>query len=388
MEQEFTLSKYWKAFYGIVATGAGSASIFLLTKLSSAKSPSALIALSVVFLIFGIIMALYILRRKVVLSKNSISVSGILGTREFANNEVKGFRLEAKAILIFSNTECVRRIMINDYDSIGNSNALINELTERYPDLDAIDYQAGLSDILQSDELGLSEDERMNSLRSAGRLAFIYNIFGLVVFIGSIFFVDALIASDLYSVVLIIYPLVGLLLMATQKGLIKFATKKTSPLYSLYYSMFMSCVFLVGKPLVKYSLIDFSTAWFSIGGVAVVFFGLLYWKGKADAASAVKGHVVAMFLVALAYGFGFAIMVNCMFDTTKPQIFTAKIEKVYITTGKRTIYNVTVAPWGPVHKSKSIQVAETVFYRLTVGNDIGVELRPGLFSMPWYQLNI
>ncbi|WP_143822149.1 hypothetical protein [Mucilaginibacter pedocola] len=320
------------------------------------------------------------------MSTNAISVSGILGTREFFNSDVKGFRVEEKAILIYAVESDTRRIMINDYDAIGNSREMIGELEARYPDLNAIEYQASLTDILQSDEFGISEDERRDSLSSAGRLARFYNIFGLIVLIGSVFFIEAVIFSDLYSVMIIIYPLVGIVLMVAKKGLIKFATKRTSPIYSLYYSMFISCIFLVVKPLIKYNLIDLNTVWVPMGIIAGLFFGALYWKGKADAANAMKGQVIMMVFVALVFGVGFTTTINCMFDTAKPQTFTARIDDVYITRGKRTIYHVTLGPWGLVHESKSIQVPENVFYRMTVGNNAEIELRQGLLGMPWYQL--
>jgi hypothetical protein len=387
MLQEFKMSLGYKITYGLLAAGIAAFGVFFLTISLDDKATSGIIV-GLVFLFGAAAFAFYIIKRRVTITANEIIVNGLFGEKRRLINDIKGFRDNGKAIVIYPVGEQDKKLTINDYDAINGDDQFKIYLKSNLRDLDAEEFQAGLADILQSDEFGLSEDERKNSLSSAGRLAMFYNIFGIIVLIGSFFFIDVLVSSDLYSIVMISYPLVGIVLMATQKGLIKFATKKTSPLYSVYYSMFMSCIFLVVKPLIKYNLIDISTIWVPMGSVAVLFFGALYWKGKADAANAMKGQVLIMFFVALAFGYGFTTTVNCMFDTTKPQTFTAKIEKVYITTGKRTIYNVTVGPWGSVHESKSIQVAETVFYRMTVGNNIGIELRHGLFSMPWYQLKI
>ncbi|RWY57169.1 hypothetical protein [Mucilaginibacter gilvus] len=324
MEQEYTISRGWKIFYGLVSLASFAFGAFLASKISTASSLGGAISGSILLIGVGIVLGLYLVRRKVVLSNDSISVSGILGTRTFANYDVKGFRVEEKAILIYSIAEGRRRIMINDYDSLGDNDGLITELSERYTDLNAEEYESQLTDILQSNEFGLSEDERMNSLRSAGKLALAYNLLGIIGLIICFFFLDAILSSDIYSVVAMIYPLVGIAIMSKKKGLIKFAAKKTSPVYSIYYSMFMSCVFLVVKPLVKYHLVEISQVWLPMGGIAIIFFCGLYWKGKADAANAIKGQVVLMIITALGYSCGSTITVNCLLIKLNRKYFLPK----------------------------------------------------------------
>ncbi|AMR31967.1 hypothetical protein A0256_11305 [Mucilaginibacter sp. PAMC 26640] len=330
---------------------------------------------------------MYIFKRKVVLSNISIRVSGMFVTREVSNDDIKGFRVEDKAIFIYSNVEGVRRIMINDYRSIGDSDGLIRELSNRFSDLNAVETQKLLNNILSDNEIGYSQEERMTKLQKASKVTVIYNLLGLS-FLIALFFINTLFGSLYFTFISLIYPVLGVILLFRHHGLIKFITKKTSPHPNVIYGMLFPVCMLFVKGIVSYNLVEVNRAYLPIALIALLFFGLIYWKGFDKTDGAAKGQIIGMLTFALFYALGFTLTVNCDLDQSRPQPFSAKVKDLNIEHGKKITYHIKLTPWGPISNSRDLQISKSQFDLASIGFDVKVCLKKGLLNIPWYYVDL
>jgi hypothetical protein len=379
MEQEYRISFWYKIFYGIGVAAIVGFNIFLLSKISSSNNTAPGIIILLIFFTGALILSLYIIKRKVVISDSSIVVSGIFGTREFLNINVKGFRIESRAIFIYSSQEGVRRLMINDYDAIERTDELIEMLNKYYADLDVVERTNALVEILNDHELGYSENERNEKLESAKRKALIYNIGGGILFFS--FFSK----NYDFAVCLIafLYPLIGIFLIISGKGLIKFFTKKNSPLPSLYVGMYIPSIVLMIITIVDYHIINHNDIWMPFLFICSVLIIVISIKGIAKSSGAAQ--YIILLIIALFYGYGSVLFINCGFDRSSPQVFDSVVTDRYKT---KDIPYIRLSDWGNYKEFGEIKVLSSFYDQVQTGSTVKVKVKKGGLNIPWYYVDL
>jgi hypothetical protein len=377
MEQEYTLSIWYKILYGISAVALAGFGAFLLTKISSTHYLQNGIIISIVLFSAATLLGLYTIKRKVTISDHELTVTGAFGFKQMYNNDIKGFRVQDKAILIYSKQRGVRRIMINDYAGIGNSTELINTLATYYPDLDVLERQSALTEILNDHELGYSENERNEKLEIAKKKALIFNIGGGVLFVGCFF------KNYGFAVCLItfLYPLIGIFLIISGKGLIKFFTKKNSPFPSLYVGMYIPSMVLMIITIVDYHIINHVDIWVPFLLVSIVIAIVISIKGIAKNSG--TAQFIVLLIIALFYGYGSTLMINCGFDRSSPQIFDAIVVEKYKT---KDVPYLRIGDWGTYKEHGEIKVLNSLYDQVQTGSTVKVKLKKGVLGIPWYYI--
>lgn len=85
------------------------------------------------------------------------------------------------------------------------------------------------------------------------------------------------------------------------------------------------------------------------------------------------------------YSYAGTCAVNCTFDNSKPQVYKTTILNKRTSEGRRsTSYLVEITPWGNRSEKEEINISKTQFEKLYVGDHINVDIKKGLFNIPWY----
>jgi len=88
------------------------------------------------------------------------------------------------------------------------------------------------------------------------------------------------------------------------------------------------------------------------------------------------------------YSFSGTYAANCTYDYSKPKVFETKILDKRIQKGRkgRKTYYIKVAPWGHHYDNEEISVGSTRYEEMYVGENIKIDLKKGLFNIPWFYI--
>jgi hypothetical protein len=117
--------------------------------------------------------------------------------------------------------------------------------------------------------------------------------------------------------------------------------------------------------------------------------GLLFCAGIFSAARKNPqfwGAMLGMLFIAGAYGFGLAEAADTIPDQAKPASYSATIENKHETNGRSTSYYLDLGPWGPMQGANSLSVSESIYEGASIGDQVCLDLRPGVLRVQWYQV--
>jgi hypothetical protein len=136
-------------------------------------------------------------------------------------NEIKGYRVSEKYIIVESNIEYKKNIKISAYT--GKKNEIIGWLASHYQDLDILAAEQEKQEILTNEQFGWTAEERMEKLNRARNTTKILNWTGGLVGAWTLFWANpyeyAIIAS-------ICVPLISILTLKYFNGLIRIDERK------------------------------------------------------------------------------------------------------------------------------------------------------------------
>ncbi|HEX3384558.1 MAG TPA: hypothetical protein VHS53_05190, partial [Mucilaginibacter sp.] len=178
--------------------------------------------------------------------------------------------------------------------------------------------------ILSNASYGATEDEREQNLTRAKNYALGYRIAGAGALVCAYIVLMAHSNMIMY-LVLMAFPIVGILLMRSGNGLITLLGSKNTG-YASAETGFAGPIFgLAFFAFKQYDFIDISQL--IIPGVVIgaAFFYVVYSYTLKRLKVELKLQIAIALLFAAAYGFGSAAVVNCVFDQTKPQYYVSEI---------------------------------------------------------------
>lgn len=79
---------------------------------------------------------------------------------------------------------------------------------------------------------------------------------------------------------------------------------------------------------------------------------------------------------------------NCVYDTSEPKVYQAEVVGKRISKGRRgsRTYYVQVTPWGHHYDKEEISVPSSQYNDISIGQTIKIDLKEGLFNIPWYYI--
>ena len=380
MVEEYKVSIGTKLLYSLGTCGMFVFFLWLST-VATTKGiiPSIIFAAS--FFCLSILVLISIFRRKVVVSENDIKCVFIFSKRKMEFADIKGARVESKAIIIESLQEGIKPMVITNYVDLKNCDELRGWVQNNFKDLNTIDLENEHQQLLNNTRLGTTEDERLEKLKRAKTIAIVYNIGATVLGFAMIFFNSIL---SLY--ILLSLPLIGICIFYFSYGLTKFLSNLQRSIYrQIFFGISLSSfnLFLSG---ISFTLFELHHFWLPFLVTTFIFFLLLYTKGINLSIGVLKLQVLTMLIVSAVYGLGTVRSVNCAFDDSSEKIFDAVILEHRVSRGKSTSYFLTLSKWGPQSTVSDFEVGKKLYYNLSVGDTVAIKLRAGLLHIRWLRV--
>jgi len=379
MQQEFTPNIFFKILYTLL--GAGFALFGILILAAPHFNSAFYYIFPLITMPLGVIFIGLALRRKVIIENDLITVTDTFKTRQIAFGEIKGVRFGQKVIQIVPNKPGNAVITIRNFTEFGNSSELANYLTSTFPDLDAADVKDQQEQLLADTNLGFTAEDRQGRLDTAKKIAILYNTLGVIV---AVMFL--ILKQPLFTIIAIAYPLLGIIIMLSSKGLIKFFSQRNKSIYPfIFFGFIAPAIVLIIKTFTLYHFYSTDNIWLPFLGAGGIIAVLLFIIGvNRSLSGGIVGQVMLMLFASLAFTFGSIGQLNCSFDTSPDQIYKASVLGHHITHGKNTAYYLYLSTWGPCHQQKQIDVGSKMYNEVNVGDSVKVILKPGLLHIPWF----
>ncbi|MDR3679757.1 MAG: hypothetical protein P4L41_07315 [Flavipsychrobacter sp.] len=382
MINEYTISKGTKISYTTFAIVLLGLSIFLFYKYNP-EVTSWVLLIPTLLLISAVLIVVSNMKRKVIIDDDSIISISLFSKKEIAIQSVKGCRIYPKGLYIESVLPCDKTIQIN-YPDYTQGEELGKWLKDNFQDLNAIDLEKGEHVVLQDIKLGITETERTEKLKNAKGKALVYNIIGPFISFILIFISDRI--PKISTVFLLCYPLLGLIILVTSKGLIKFITNRQRSVFpSIMLGMALpSFVLLITS--MSYDLLTTRNVWLPVAIISGSFLFILYWGGINKTTASLKEQIICIVITVPIYSFGSTISVNCIFDNHRIQTFSEKVLYKRYAQGKHTTYYLTLTAWPGESEVREVTVSSDVYNNIAVKDTVNINLHKGILRVPWFTI--
>lgn len=78
---------------------------------------------------------------------------------------------------------------------------------------------------------------------------------------------------------------------------------------------------------------------------------------------------------------------NCVYDYSEPTVYHAEVVGKRVSKGRRhTTHYVKVTPWGHHYDKEEIPVSRSHYDEIQIGQTVKIDLKKGLFNIPWYYI--
>jgi len=320
---------------------------------------------------------------KFVIDTDKVYTKGVFSDCVLKLDEIKGFRSDEKYIFIESNVKGKKTIKISVYYK--RTDEIIAWLASRYPDLHILNAEQEEREILSNEEFGFTTEQREEQLKRARRAAAILNWAGGVTGAWALFwprpYEYMLIAS-----ILILLIAIGILKL--YNGLIRIDEKTGSVYPSVFWAIIASSMGLCLRALFDFDIFDYSNVWKPTVIICLFVVGAMIVGNKEFKFRQLKDYMVVLTISLLAFGYsyGSVVILNCYYDSSVPEMYSAKILSKRMSSGKTTSYYFKLTPWGPQKEIDEVSVSKDLYGELNEGNDVTVYLNQGRFGVPWYSV--
>jgi hypothetical protein len=390
MEHEYTTSTGYKIFYviGLIAFFGFALILPLLGNYGGYAGQRGLLVLPVIVVALSVFTVLNFFKRKLIITDYTIKYTNVWGSSELSNKDVKGFKIFDKHIVVYSSTSS-QKIKIRDYSSIGNLDDLLQCLGKYYTNLDLIAYQDNLNEIYNDAALGHDQKEREFKLDTSKRFSLIYNVGGGIIFALSLAFTDFILKSDWLKVLLIFYPLIGIILLIWGKGSIKLVYGKNSAYPSIIVGIYASTILIFIVLITYYDFISYGDLCVPVLIIALIIGSVLWRFGYDKSRNAAKGQIFVLILIAVFYSCPLTMLINSKLDMSEPKIYNSEIINRYIFHNNgRQYYHVVIST--SVYSdlsSKDLHINYELYNRIKDMQIVNVTVKQGLLHIPWFYIN-
>ncbi|WP_413669245.1 hypothetical protein ACEN9X_04310 [Mucilaginibacter sp. Mucisp86] len=387
-EKEYTLGIGWKIFLYIFMAAMVIGGAYL-TYTSIADKSWWLVLIGIGLIMLGLYLYLELKASKIIISNNGIKRVGYFSSRELLINDIKGYdTAQGKRITIRPVDKSKKAIVLSDYSYFADGSEILQWVASNCKDLDAEQEQKGIEEIQNDDSYGHSSEERLAELKKLKRFCSYFNYGGIALcfwlFIHPAPYDYAVLAG-------IAWPLIVMFVFYLKRDVVVLnsADNKKQAMYpSLSKALILPAVGLLLRILVDFKLMHLTDMLLPAFTVIVVlgaaFLGIIMSSKEKARSNKTTWLSAAAFV--LLYGFTAPVIINCNFDYSAPKEYKAQVLSQRISTGKHTSYDLTLSKWGP-RESEETEVSKSLYDQVKVGDTVYVNLKSGLFKMPWFYIS-
>ncbi len=377
----YRISRFWRALFIAAALAClGVSLVFLFLSMGGNILFS---ALGAAFLCVPLYLFRYLRRFRIRLNPEKITVSHAFRDKSVSLSEVSGYRLQTNGyvpvVLLYTGNPPVRALSLDL--AVEGREDLLKALAERFPDLDEKANAEDLSDILQDGNLGITGEDRLESLKRMRRAARAVNALGVVLGLLGLFrprpygLVTALLAA---------YPFAALAAVPLSRGLIRFDVRQKDIRPSILTAVLMPIVALMLRALLDFNVLSWDRFWTPFAFLTVLLMAAFLAAHKGIRLN--PGAVAAALFFFALYGFGSALTLNALKTEDPPEVYSARVLDKRVSSGKTTSYFLKLSPWGPRNGEKDVRVARRVYEKYGPGDEVRVYVLEGLLGIRWFEV--
>ncbi|GAA4028395.1 hypothetical protein GCM10022409_10620 [Hymenobacter glaciei] len=98
-----------------------------------------------------------------------------------------------------------------------------------------------------------------------------------------------------------------------------------------------------------------------------------------------SGQLIIILTAALLFGFSAPVAYNVAFDTSSPIYYKTRLIRKYINNDEFAGFTAVVEPWGSLRDSMLVHVSRVHYQQLHPGDSVRVRLMPGALGVAWFQ---
>lgn len=332
----------------------------------------------IAFMIFGVMDAY---KGRFIIQEDGIKSISIFSNRELKYDEIKGFKVNDQYIFVESRDVRKKRIKISKY--LSGYNEILHWFSKSYPDLDLQNAIEEEQEILHDESIGWTKEVREAKLMKARKTAKVIN-WAAGITSAWIFLYPTPYQYSILTALII--PIIALFTVKFSDGLIRVDEKKGSAYPSVIYAFIYPSFGIMLRAILDYDIFDYSNVWLATVIITIIFLFLLLikqqeitFKKKLDYAT-----VASLALFVFAYSFGTVIHINCYYDNSEPEVFTAKVLEKRVSSGKSTSYYLELSTWGQQNEVDEVSISKGLYNRVEVGDDMNIYFRNGKLEIPWF----
>lgn len=346
--------------------------------------------LALVYLMGALVSILLIVKtnkKKVIITKTTIKNINLFGVSELKFSEIKKIDIEKypkfphlKQITITPLSKETEKLSFT-YSILDQACELVSILeNSNWEQKDSIKDQE--KEILGNKSLDRSIQERHANLKKANLVVKILNFISVAVIVGVIkcpqFFKYILISC-------LTLPIIAIITLVLWKDIVVIEPKRDTTNTNVIIA-FLPIIILAILAQDKYFITDYSNLWLPIITVATIIVALFLAGNKKIIQRKLYKLILRISIFSVVYGYVFAIGVNCVFDTSKPEVFISQVlYKRSYGLSLAKFYKIEVETWSPDLKAGELFISKDFFENLEVGDEVSVNSYKGLFNIPWVE---
>jgi len=138
---------------------------------------------------------------------------------------------------------------------------------------------------------------------------------------------------------------------------------------------------------IVFNTVNLEPVKFPMLAIGLLMAGLFYKSIRRSDANALAKIIIIAF--AFTYGFGAALIINCLPDKSEPRVYNVKvIGKNIFGSGRGTTKRIKVSPWDPTAPGDGLLVSPDEYNRAFIGSNVTLKVRDGLLGIHWYTMEV
>lgn len=322
-----------------------------------------------------------VLVSKFIVKEDRIQSRAVFYSRELLFSQIRGYRIGDHYIIIEPFSKNLKTLSIHrSFSGIGQ---LTDWLNNHYPNLDEEEKEEGYQRILNDQRYGREQADRKERFNSASGLSKLMNATGVIILVlGVILRIEKYVVAAAVAA-----PLVFIIVLRLDKGLIRITYSKRSPVPSIFFGLFAILIFLIVK-MVHYKMLYRGLIWqrpelmISILLIALLILGNSTYRHLTRSRML---EILVFSLCSFCYGFCSTWIINCCFDTGERQHYTAEVLNKWMENGGRSkSYRLQLAGWKEMAGGQRIYVSRDEYDRINIADQMHIYVYHGKLSLPWY----
>ncbi len=379
-------SGFWAVFLligSIAFSAAGAFGIWYFGLNHQAPSKSGdwiLVAGAVGFLAMGVYMIGYLFASRVVITPATIEIRQVTNAKKFHRSELAGWRTlptSPPSLVLIPKDASAKKVKLANVYRFDES---FYSWLEGLPNLDVEDRRRIENEIKDDPQLGFTESERAEALRSASRTARVLNIGAVVIMLWTWVYPDP---YKLLVLLLVIYPFASLAAIKKFPSLMRIDQERNDPRPSVAISFVLPGFALMLRAFADVHLLS----WARASGFAIAIC-LAVWLAAYSIDLWLRSRFINALLICLIlvpYGFGSVLELNAVLDRSRATVYSARVLSKTISRGsKHTDYRLRLGSWALQPQGNSVSVSRTFFQTVTEGDFVCLPVRSGALQIEWY----